>query len=552
MIYDILSGEGYYEILAGGVAVLGSDRQRINDLNVFPIPDGDTGDNMYMTLDAGVAAVKYHKNETLGEVSDTISHGMLLGARGNSGVILSRIFAGIAKGLAGKTETDVAGFVEALHSGVTEAYASVTKPVEGTILTVIREGVAFADGHTDKDFSGYFDILIDGMEKSLENTPELLAVLKEAGVVDSGGAGLVSIFKGMMDVLNGHAPVSDSENVGNTKVGVDVTLFDENSVLEYGYCTEFLLRLQNSKINAEAFDENIIVDYLMSVGESVVAIRDGSILKVHVHTERPGEILNECQKYGEFLTLKIENMTLQHNGTSTKNEKRETVRKRKKYAVTAVAAGDGIKENLRSCGVDAIVDGGQSMNPSAQSIIQAIKDANAETVFIFPNNGNVILTAKQACDIYHADGGESHTVIIPTKSIGEGYAAITAFDTSSGDTERIVSEVTEAIADVTVGMVSKTNRAAVTDGLQIDAGEYIGFTDSEIMTKADDAESALVNLAEHLGAGGRDIILLLCGKDADENKAQAVYSELEKKYRRSEVIMIDGGQPIYDYIIVLE
>jgi len=298
----------YLNLIRGGAVRLAQNRQTINDLNVFPIPDGDTGDNMYMTLEAGTRA----QGAKLSEMADAVSQGMLMGARGNSGVILSRIFAGVAKGLKGAKKADPDRFLKALQCGVTEAYHAVSQPVEGTILTVMREGVAAIDDTSSLDV--LFDRWIAGMEVSLEHTPELLDVLKKAGVVDSGGAGLLCIVEGMRDALQGKAITVVSNEVENSPAAkVDFNAFTEDSVLEFGYCTEFLLRLQRSKVDLEHFDESVISNWLQTQGDSLVFFRDGSIVKVHVHTMDPGAVLTRCREWGEYLTIKVENMTLQHH-----------------------------------------------------------------------------------------------------------------------------------------------------------------------------------------------------------------------------------------------
>ena len=327
---DILDGKRYLAMVRGGAARLNLHRKTINDLNVFPIPDGDTGDNMYMTLEAGC----HGTDANLCEAADAVSQGMLTGARGNSGVILSRIFAGIARGLAGKTEADIRAFEQAMACGVESSYKAVATPVEGTILTVFREGVQAAAG--SKNFEEYFDLLIPAMDLSLQHTPELLDVLKKAGVVDSGGAGLLYVAEGMRAALHGEAEVLPETAADTPAQHIDLNAFTEDSVLEFGYCTEFLLRLQRSKVDLDRFDETVIADWLAAHGESLVFFRDGSIIKVHVHTHTPGEILNHCQQYGEFLTLKIENMTLQHH----ENHMDERFHlKGKALGVVTVAAG---------------------------------------------------------------------------------------------------------------------------------------------------------------------------------------------------------------------
>ena len=303
-----IDAELYLNLVRGGAARLAQNRQTINDLNVFPIPDGDTGDNMYMTIEAGSSA----SGETLSQMASAVSSGMLLGARGNSGVILSRIFAGIAKGFEGLKKADIKAFTQAMKFGVKEAYTAVSQPVEGTILTVMREGVDAAEGSSSID--EFLDLWIAGMDLSLQHTPELLDVLKKAGVVDSGGAGLLCIGEGMRAALKGEIVLEDlpSSQAGPAPK-VDFNAFTEDSVLEFGYCTEFLLRLQRSKVDLDSFDESVIHDWLASQGDSLVFFRDGSIVKVHVHTKDPGAILSKCRQWGEFLTIKVENMTLQHH-----------------------------------------------------------------------------------------------------------------------------------------------------------------------------------------------------------------------------------------------
>ncbi|MBQ3938729.1 MAG: hypothetical protein II724_05210, partial [Clostridia bacterium] len=330
---------------------------------------------------------------------------------------------------------------------------------------------------------------------------------------------------------------------------VDVSRFTEDSVLDFGYCTEFLLRLQRAKTDIDSFDLPAFIDYLNSVGESVVAFRDGSIVKAHVHTMLPGQVLEYCQNYGEFLTLKIENMTLQHNESKVENRFSAPAPKpHKRYGIVSVAAGDGIKTTFYSLGVDWVIEGGQSMNPSAEDFVRAFREINADTILVFPNNGNVILTAKQAAELY--DRAEIR--IIPTKTVGEGYAAISMLDTSSGDTEQIIAEQREIIESVVTGAVSKASRNATVNGVNVVLGDYISFVGDDVYADEKTANAAAVALADKLGAGDYDIMLILCGRDTADGQRQALEAELKQRFRRTEVILIDGGQPIYDYIIVFE
>lgn len=542
----IIDGTLYLDMLRGGSQNLNRHRAAVNDLNVFPIPDGDTGDNMYMTVDAGAASDP--DTSALGAAAAAAASAMLLGARGNSGVILSRIFAGIAKGLEGADTADAALFIRAMQAGVTEAYGAVSVPVEGTILTVYREGVeAVAESGADS-FEELFDILVPALTASLERTPDLLDVLKEAGVVDSGGAGFVYIAEGMRDALNGLGAGEDPAPSAPQAKRVSFDAFTEDSVLEYGYCTEFLLRLQRVKGDPDSFDLDGFIQWLNSVGDSVVAFREGTIVKAHVHTRRPGDILNYCQQYGEFLTTKIENMTLQHNESTTNaGYQLKNTKPKKPYAIVTVAAGEGIQEIFRSLGCDAVVDGGQSMNPSAEDLVRAFAQVHAETIYVFPNNSNIVLTARQAAELYK----ESDVRIIPTKTIGEGYSAISMFDINAGDTDAVCACLQEVVDGTVTGMVARASRDAYNNRLNIVKGDYIGFVGDDIYVAEQSAEDALTALSGELEAGGYDIALVLAGADASAEAASKVCDRLRAAYPRTEVIMMDGGQPVYDYIIIL-
>lgn len=546
---EILDGALYQKLIIGGAANLQRNRKTVNDLNVFPIPDGDTGDNMFMTMDAGAAMLRGESGISLGEAAELAARGMLLGARGNSGVITSRIFAGISKGLEGTERATTAVLTRALERGVREAYEAVSVPVEGTILTVYRDAVRFAGSRIngDSDFNRYFDDFIEEMERSLERTPELLAVLKEAGVVDSGGAGLLYIAEGMKAALSGKE-TGESIVDAPAQKRVDVSMFTEDSILEFGYCTEFLLRLQTSKIDVNAFDLDAFIEWLNSQGDSVVAFRDGTIVKAHVHTKRPGDIFNYCQNFGEFLTTKVENMTLQHNEHMAPDRFAKAKKPKKPYGIVSVAAGRGIKTTLLEMGCDAVVDGGQSMNPSTEDFIKAFDTVNADTILVFPNNKNIILAADQAAELYK----KAEIRVIPTKTIGEGYCAIAQLDTSSGDTDEIITGLREIIAGVVTGVVSRAVRDTEKDGVSVKKDDYIGFSGGKISVDDPDRVAAALTLAENLEAGDFDLIILVRGAEAPREETEALAKELGDKYPLSEVITIDGEQPVYDYIMILE
>ena len=479
---------------------------------------------------------------------------MLLGARGNSGVILSRIFAGLAKGFAGLEEADIAAFDAAMACAVDEAYHAVSQPVEGTILTVLREGVDAA--HGSKSIEEFMDLWIASMDLSLQHTPELLDVLKKAGVVDSGGAGLLCIAEGMRDALHGKetpgtsprvtengadtssmAPRSSSSGLSRGSHPVDFSAFTEDSVLEFGYCTEFLLRLQRSKVDLDSFDETVIKSWLESIGDSLVFFREGSIIKVHVHTKDPGAVLTRCREWGEFLTIKVENMTLQHheNKMDTKFK-----RARKALGVVAVASGKGLTDTFKQMGADVVISGGQTMNPAVERFLEAFDDAGADTILVFPNNSNIVLTARQAAALYK----DARIEVIPTKTLGEGYYALANLDAEM-PVEEMVTALTEAAASVTTAEVSQ----AIRDASGYKKGEYIGISGKEILCGAPSAEGAVLELATKLEASAHDILVLFTGETVES--ADTLKSQLEKSCPLTEVIVLDGGQPVYDYILML-
>ncbi|MBQ7709241.1 MAG: DAK2 domain-containing protein [Bacteroidales bacterium] len=530
-----LTSELYLNLIRAGAAKLAQDRQAINDLNVFPIPDGDTGDNMYMTMEAGSHAALA---QSLDQTADAVSKGMLMGARGNSGVILSRIFAGLAKGLKGVEQADCPAFTEAMKSAVNEAYHAVSTPVEGTILTVLREGVDAAKGSTTLE--EYFDLWIAGMDLSLQHTPELLDVLKKAGVVDSGGAGLLSIAEGMRAALHGETVIqADANSATGTTSGPNFDAFTEDSVLEFGYCTEFLLRLQRCKVDLDNFDESVIHDWLASQGDSLVFFREGSIVKVHVHTKDPGAVLSKCREWGEFLTIKVENMTLQHHENHMDQRYK---RARKALGLVTVAAGRGLTDIFKEMGVDAVIEGGQTMNPSVERFLEAFNEVNADTVLVFPNNSNIVLTANQAADLYK----DSKIVVIPTKTLGEGYYALANLDADL-PLEELTEALQAAAASVTTGSISR----AIRDTADARTGDYIGFSGKDILCAVQAREDAVLQMADKLSAQDADILILFSGADAPADEAARLKAQLEKSCPMTEVILLDGGQPVYDYILVL-
>ena len=540
MITETLKGADFIALVRSGAAQLGTDKKAVNDLNVFPIPDGDTGDNMYMTITSGCDAVIGVPD--LGDAAATLSQGMLLGARGNSGVILSRIFAGISKGLEGLSEADIRAFGEALRRGVEESYKAVSVPVEGTMLTVYREAVEAANSTISEDttFESYGTTFLGEMEASLERTPELLDVLKKAGVIDSGGAGLVSIVRGIMRAVTEGVTASPVAQA-SSPAKVNLNSFTEDSELEFGYCTEFLLRLQRSKVDPETFDENTVRDYLATMGDSIVCFKDGSIIKVHVHTLRPGDVLSHCQRWGEFLTLKIENMTLQHHETTIRDGFSKVTRR---YGIVTVASGEGLMATLKEAGADKVISGGQTMNPSVQSFLEAFDEVNASSIFVFPNNSNIILTARQAASIYE----KASVHVIPSKTFGEGYAAIASFDSEIQDDKAQEDMLLEVMQGVVTGMISTAIRDAENG---VNAGDFVGFVHGEILFSSPSREEAVLGLCSKMDAGSRDVVLVFRGLAVSPEEAARAEESLAKAFPMTEFIFQNGGQPVYDYIIIL-
>ena len=546
-----LNGALYADMIRFGAANLANKKEVVNELNVFPVPDGDTGDNMSMTINAAAKSEDIDDPISLEKISDKVMHEMLLGARGNSGVILSRIFAGIARGLEGKIEASISEFAFAMSCGVEEAYAAVAKPVEGTILTVLRDGVDFAKKESSENttFEEYFEFLTREMRRSVETTPELLPSLKEAGVVDSGGVGLLYIFEGMQNALNGEKVDLDFlKERKNDAEELDISLFTEDSELEFGYCTEFLLRLQNKKTNISEFSVEDFTNYLKSVGDSVVCFQDGSIIKVHVHSKNPGNILNHCQDLGEFLKLKIENMSLQHNNTVIRNSFDDFKSKpHKKYGIVTVANGRGIIDTFSELGCDVVIPGGQSMNPSTNDFLEAFNEINADIILVFPNNKNIIMAAEQA-----ASASEKDIRVIRTKTIGEGYAAISMLDTNIENPDELIGGLYDTISEVRTGQVSQASRNARMNNIEISSGDYIGFSNGEVFASTKNREDVLLTLAEKLGMQNFDIAILFYGNSVDETEARKLEKILKEKYNRQELYLLDGGQPVYDYILILE
>ena len=541
-----LDGILFARMINSGAANLKAHAKEINDLNVFPIPDGDTGDNMLLTMMGGVR----HDDATsegLDEMANRVSSGMLLSARGNSGVILSQFFEGIKNGFAGLQTADTKEIGEAFRQGVKQAYGSVMTPTEGTILTVVREATEYACEQNTDTPEAFLNAFIDEAKRSLARTPDLLPVLKKAGVVDSGAAGLIYIVDGMMRAVIGE-DIADFSEVSEKTQELDLDAFNEDSVLEFGYCTELLVRLQNSKTDISTFDVKVITDYLQTVGDSIVTVRNGSIVKLHVHTMTPQKVLDFCQQYGEFLKVKIENMSLQHNNTVTEEKERIPVKERKKYGVVVVACGEGLKQTFIDRGADVIVDGGQSMNPSAEDFITAFDEVNADVIFVFPNNGNIVLTAQQAAHLYE----KSDVRVIESTTIGAGYASLAMLDTNSGDTDAIVEDLRMAMDGVITAEITHCVRDASIDGTDLHTGEYIGLVGKNLLAANDNRLTTVCETIDKIGFSGYDVCIVICGKEATGEEALQIEKYIHSNYKGKEVYIINGGQDVYDYIMIVE
>lgn len=546
-----LDGNTFKRILEGGTLGIRLHIKTINDLNVFPVPDGDTGTNMSKTIESGIAKISSLENTPLGEIADSFAQGALLGARGNSGVILSQFFAGMCNKFKNKSTVSAAELADAYMNGVEWAYRAVSKPVEGTILTVFRESAEFAKSNLSADATveELLSLNIAEAERSLKRTKEILPVLTEADVVDSGGAGYLCIARGMYEALRGGSDIAFELDADDTAPGqkVNYDLFTANSRLEFGYCTECLVRLQNAKGDPDGFDEKAFAAELEDMGcSSIVALKSGDILKVHAHTMIPGDILTLCQKYGEFLNVKIENMSLQHSEQQAQ-KKAHTVHKC--YGVVAVATGDGMKALFESLGADVVINGGQTGNPAAEQFIEAFGQLDADDILVLPNNGNILLTATQAADLW----GKNNVHVIPTKTIPQGYAALSVFNAATTDVNDQISDLTSAMDAVVSGELTVAIRDSSINGLEIKRGEYIGILDGELVVSGAECIAAMCDMIEKIpNLDESEIITLFVGEGVSDEQRVGMTEALEEHFKYHVIEVYIGGQQVYDYLIAVE
>ena len=547
----ILDGDTFKRMLEGGAEEIHAQVEEINELNVFPVPDGDTGTNMMKTMESGIAKIPHAQDASVGEVATAFAKGMLLGARGNSGVILSQFVAGVSEALSDKETVTAQEFADAYLDGVKRAYAAVSKPVEGTMLTVFRESAEYVKRklHEDSTVEDVLRLNIKEAKRSLERTKELLPVLAEADVVDSGGAGYLCIATGMYEALIGKARAYERMTDEPHASQADYDLFTTDSELTFGYCTECLVRLMRAKGDPEAFDTAAFTAALTAAGcESIVALRDGDVLKVHAHTKTPTDILLLCQQYGEFLNVKIENMSLQHSEKTAAQPKAQAM-PHKHYGVVAVANGEGMSALFAGLGADVVIDGGQTDNPSTEDFINAFTALNADHILVLPNNGNILLTAGQAAELWE----KGNVTVVPTKTLPQGYAALSVFNAAVTDPEEQLADMVNAKEAVVSGEVTVAIRDASIGGVQVKEGEAIGILDGTLVCACPTITDALCDMIAKIeDVEDREILTLFVGNDASDAECDEITQILEERFDWLTVETVIGGQRVYRYLIAVE
>ena len=545
-----INGVDFYNMVIHGSNKLEEKSDFVNALNVFPVPDGDTGTNMSMTFKSAAKEVEKKKDESIAEVSKTLAKGALMGARGNSGVILSQIFRGISKGLSGKDTADVSDFASALKEGCNSAYKAVMRPTEGTILTIIRAAsdaaLEIIEKNSNVDMVELLDYVCKQSKIMLDKTPDMLPALKQAKVVDSGGMGLYIILQGMLDALKNDIK-AEIKDVAVKSAGATGAASTEDIDIKFGYCTEFIIVGDASK--AKEFQDKI-----ENLGDSMIVVGYEDVIKVHIHTNDPGKVLSNAVQYGELSKIKIDNMREEHREVlALKNEEaasdiQEEVApaESKKYAFISVAMGDGITRVLKDLGVDYVIEGGQTMNPSTQDMMECISKLNADHIFILPNNKNIIMAAEQAAEISDKD-----IRVIPTKSIPQGITAITMFNYEA-DVDANEETLKEALEMVKTGSVTYAVRDTEMDGIEIKEGNMLGLVESKIKAVGEDYFEVAKEILESMIDEDSELITIFYGKDVDESKMEEFIAELEDKYDDFDVQCYKGDQPLYYFIMSVE
>ena len=555
-----IDGQDLKAMLLSGANNLYNFYPEIDALNVFPVPDGDTGMNMNLTMTSGSKEIQNRSDNNIYEISKAFSRGLLMGARGNSGVITSQIFRGLSQGLQGKEKVNAVELAEAFENAVQVAYKAVIRPVEGTILTVVRESVHYMHESVG-DFTSIekaMEFLIEEANESLKRTPELLPILKEVGVVDSGGAGLIKIFDGMLSALKGKFIERNQEAPETTPIQAAGAQMESD---EFGYCTEFIMKLgpEDSK---KPFNQARFTTVLESHGNSLVVVKDEDIVKVHVHTLNPGAVLTYAQGFGEFLKLKIENMTEQHhaleNGANDEHaeeilpeekaeEEIDENAPKEKFAMVAVSSGPGIDTIFEEAGIKSVVKGGQTMNPSSEDFVSAIRKAHADNVFIFPNNSNIVMAASQACDIVE----DVNAFVIPSKTIPQGISAAIRFNPDA-TVEENFKEMKSALKNVKSGEVTFSIRDTEINGVSMKKDDFIGIYDKEIVIASKDRMETITGLISRMVDDMSSIITLIYGADVTEEEANKVRAYIEENIPDVDIDLREGGQPIYSYLVGIE
>ncbi|MEC1118919.1 DAK2 domain-containing protein [Bacillus safensis] len=552
-----LDGRSFAKMILAGAHHLSQNAQIVDALNVFPVPDGDTGTNMNLSMTSGAKAVEETNTDHIGKVGVALSKGLLMGARGNSGVILSQLFRGFSKHIEQKETIDAKEFALALQAGVDTAYKAVMKPIEGTILTVAKDAAkkAVAVSAAEDQIDRVLELTIEEARASLDRTPDLLPVLKEVGVVDSGGKGLLCVYEGFLASLRGEELLPKSASLPTLKELVSAEHHKSaqshmnTEDIEFGYCTEFMVKFEEDK---QSFDENAFREDLSEFGDSLLVVSDDTLAKVHIHAEQPGDILSYAQRYGSLINMKIENMREQHS--SIVNEEREHVpaapkapaAEKQRFGVVSVAMGEGIADLFKSIGASVVIEGGQTMNPSTEDIVTAIESVHAETVFILPNNSNIVMAAKQAATVSNRE-----VVVIPTKTVPQGMSALLSLNeaASNEDNERAMLE---AIDHVKSGQITFAVRDTQIDGIDIARGDYMGLFNGKITLTAKNQLDAAKELLAKMVTEDDEIVTIIKGEDASSDELDALQAFIEETFEDVEVEVHDGKQPLYSYILAVE
>ncbi|MFV8806085.1 DAK2 domain-containing protein [Aerococcus urinaeequi] len=556
----VLDVEAFISMLEVGGNRLSENAEYVNSLNVFPVPDGDTGTNMNLTYTSGIERVIKQHSDTVGEVGEDLAKGLLMGARGNSGVILSQLFRGFAKAIEGKTTIEAQDLANAFQRGIDTAVKAVMKPVEGTILTVARDSAAAGMQKAEEtdDIIEVMTAVLEEAQTSLENTPNLLPVLKEVGVVDSGGQGLVYIYHGFLESLTGESiPVksADPNKANVTELAHQENFFNTaHSVasedIHYGYCTEIMVKIGEGETVTDEFDYDTFRNHLDGIGDSLLVVSDDEIVKVHVHTETPGEVMNYGQKFGSLVKIKVDNMRLQHDdildGKGSNQAESTPSAERTNLAIIAVAAGEGIENLFKDMGVKSIISGGQTMNPSTNDILDAINKANADNVIILPNNKNIIMAANQAVEV-----SEIPAAVVETKYITQGLTAMLGYN-PDGTLEDNKAAMVAEMANVTSGQVTVAVRDTTVDGLEIHKDHFMGIIDGKIVSEDADLVKETINMVNAMIDEDKELVTLIFGEETDQATAELIAEAVESANEDIEVEIVDGGQPVYHFLASVE